>query len=133
LKNTIKKNEILRGRLAFQNIFQKGDSIKKGSVRIIFQFVPYSDDNPINVGFSVSKKIKKKIYKNRIKRIFREFYRLNKKDLYINSIKYKKSVRFIILFSDCIEEVLKRIGYNSLYPDLIFLFGELNYKIRLDQ
>jgi len=67
------KNEILRGRNSFNNVFKNGILIPGKYSSILFV-----KSNERKVGFAVSKKVKKAVFRNRQKRLLREIYRLNK-------------------------------------------------------
>ncbi|HDQ00672.1 MAG TPA: ribonuclease P protein component [bacterium] len=72
-KFTLTKAEILSGRDNFKEIFEKGKLIH-GQFTIVFYFPA----NGKKVGFVVSKTEKKAVRRNRLKRMMREIYRLNK-------------------------------------------------------
>ena len=69
----LRKNEILRGRNSFSNVFKNGKLIsgKYGSIL-------YIKSDSKKIGFVVSKRFKRAVFRNRQKRLLREIYRLNK-------------------------------------------------------
>jgi len=67
------KNEILRGRANFNNVFKNGEWISGK-----YSSVLYVESDSRKIGFVVSKNIKKAVIRNRQKRLLREIYRLNK-------------------------------------------------------
>jgi len=81
----LRKNEILRGRVDFNNVFKNGEWISGKYSSLL-----YIKSDSRKVGFVVSKKIKKAVFKNRQKRLLREIYRLNK-------IKFPESFHIVLL------------------------------------
>jgi ribonuclease P protein component len=72
-KFKLQKNEILRGKENFNNVFEFGVVISGKNVSIF-----YLQADSRKIGFIVSKKVKKAVSRNRYKRVLREIYRLNK-------------------------------------------------------
>ena len=81
-KLTFQKSERLTGEIRIKELFEKGDFLLSYPFRIGFVVVPESDV-PAKVVISVPKKrFKHAVDRNRLKRLIRESYRLNKKSLY---------------------------------------------------
>ena len=73
------KNEKLKSKKTIDSLFTEGKSVGKYPLRLVFIPDNFEDDVPLKMGVSVSKKyFKKAVHRNRIKRLLRECYRLNK-------------------------------------------------------
>lgn len=95
---TFNKQEKLKLKKLIETLFKEGKSITLFPLRIIFLQKDHDKDKPLQVGFSVPKRlIKKAVDRNRIKRQLREVYRLNKKDFYQM---IEKKYIIMILFMD---------------------------------
>ena len=78
------KTEKLKSRKAIDELFARGKSQSIFPIRISYQFltIEVNEKPGLKVGVSVSKKhFKKAVDRNRIKRLLREAYRLQKNDL----------------------------------------------------
>ena len=74
----LSKSEILRDKRDFNNVYSKGRSyVNKNLVLYVL------DDERYNgkIGFAAGKKLGNAVVRNRVKRLLREAYRLNKKNL----------------------------------------------------
>jgi len=81
-KLTFQKTERLTGEIRIKGLFEKGEFLLSYPFRIGYVVAPQSDV-PVKVVISVPKKrFKHAVDRNRIKRLIRESYRLNKKSLY---------------------------------------------------
>lgn len=80
---TYKKKEKLKSKKAVDQIFTNGKSISAYPLRLVF----VKNNTSLKVGVSVSKRnFKNAVHRNRIKRLLREAYRLNKSVLYDNQL-----------------------------------------------
>ena len=73
--NSFPKEERIRRRVDYQRIFQKGEKRKTEHFRI------YICPNPLahgRLGMSVGKRVGGAVVRNHLKRLIREFFRLNK-------------------------------------------------------
>lgn len=83
MRFTFGKQEKLKSRKLIEKLFTEGSSVKKFPVRLVFLQTEHTSDFPVQVGFSVPKRnFKKAVDRNRIKRLLREAYRLQKNSLY---------------------------------------------------
>lgn len=94
MKRTYGKQEKLKSRKAIQQLFVEGDTVAAFPLRLVFLKKAHDANTTLKVGVSVSKrKIKKAVDRNRIKRILREAYRLNKE-----SFQHPNGDQFIGMF-----------------------------------
>ena len=91
-----RKEERLCSKKIIEKLFSDGESILVYPVKVLFLKIPLSSDYPAQAAFSVGRRNFKKAYqRNRLKRMMREGYRLNKNSLY-NSIQQSQYAVFFI-------------------------------------
>lgn len=96
MKFTFQKKERLKSQKLIESLFNEGQSVMAYPLRLVYKKASFDDDVLIKTGISVSKRqFKKAVDRNRIKRLLRETYRLNK-HLYFNNI--TTSYAFMILY-----------------------------------
>ena len=83
MRNTLGKDERLKSRKKMEVLFQKGNSFLKSPIRVLWMFSDKELLFPAQIMFTVPKKLfKKSTDRNRIKRLMREAYRMNKGQIY---------------------------------------------------
>jgi ribonuclease P protein component len=83
VKFTLGKNERLKHRKLIEHLFGTGKSFVTTPFRVHYTFEKLQSKFPAQAGFTASSKIfKRAVDRNRIKRLTREAYRLQKGDLY---------------------------------------------------
>jgi len=83
MKNTLGKEERLKSRKLIEKLYQEGKSVKAFPLRMIFLQTEHASKFPAQVGVSVPKRnFKLAVHRNRIKRLMRETYRLQKNIVY---------------------------------------------------
>ena len=92
--------EKLKSKKLIDILFSSGKSVSKFPLKLIYAPISFEDDVKIKAGVSVSKRnFKKAVDRNRIKRLLREAYRLNKHIIY-NSFDKKYVCMFLYLGKD---------------------------------
>ena len=94
------KSEKLKSLKLFEQLFQEGKSLNKFPFKLLWIKEIPSTDFPVKVGFAVSsRKIKLAVKRNRMKRLMRESYRLNKKALIDYCIKNEMGLAMVFMFN----------------------------------
>ncbi len=93
------KSEKLKSRKALNELFTKGRSFSVFPVKVFYMPLPEAIADPVKAGVGVSARIfKKAVDRNRIKRLLRECYRLNKLSLHASIAKSGKKTAVFFLY-----------------------------------
>jgi ribonuclease P protein component len=100
-----KKCEKLCGEITVNKLFLEGDSFLVYPLRVVWKIAHESDQYPLRILTSVpKKKLKHAVDRNRVKRLIRESYRLNRSELreYVIQRNLRIEVAFIWIPSELI-------------------------------
>jgi len=112
IKFTLSANERLKSRKKIQELFAAGKVINFPPFRIIHQL--QNDDAPLQFGVAVgTRQFKKAVDRNRIKRLMREAYRLQKNELKELLIGKQKSLALFVIYT------------GKTIPDYPFVFEKM--------
>ena len=115
---TFKKEEKLKSRKTIEQLFRDGRSFSVFPFRVLWKFTGTSVA-PVQTGFAVSSKhFKKAVDRNRIKRLMREAYRLQKNDLQNQLRQQQKQMAVFIIY----------VG-NDL-ADYSFIFDKMDHVLK---
>lgn len=85
MRNTLGKQERLKSKKLIEKLYAEGDSVKTFPLRMVYVQTAHTSDFPCQLGVSVAKKnYKLAVDRNRLKRLMRETYRLQKQIVYNN-------------------------------------------------
>lgn len=119
MKFTFNKKEKLKSEKLINRLFAEGQSVVAYPLRLVYLPVVFDDGVQVKTGVSVSKRnFKKAVDRNRIKRLLREAYRLEKGKYFNN---FSASYAFMILYIgkdgtdfDTIEQKMKELFQKFL-------------------
>ena len=96
MKYSYNKIEKLKSKKLVEQLFSEGKSVSASPLRLIYLETSFEDGVKLKTGVSVSKRnFRKAVDRNKIKRLLREAYRLNK-PIYFNNITTQYA--FMILY-----------------------------------
>lgn len=116
-KFTLKNKERLKGMKVIQRLFKEGKSFSQFPLRVIY-LETECRDAALQAGFTVSTRhFKHAVDRNRIKRLMRESYRLQKNPLADKLIKSQRQLAVFFIFTAAelpkYEEIFEKVG-NAL-------------------
>ena len=128
MKNTLGKQERLKSKKLIEKLYAEGTSVKSFPLRMMFIQTTHTSSFPCQVGVSVAKRnYKLAADRNRLKRLMRETYRLQKQIVYNNLDKH-----YVFMISYIGREEIK---YEDLYlkmEKLLTLFID-KVKVKTDE
>jgi ribonuclease P protein component len=93
------KSERLKSRKLIEHLFSRGRSISVFPLKVLFDFVPDAEV-PLQAGVTTSSRhFKKAVQRNRVKRVLREVYRLQKSPLEQALTAANKSIILFFIFT----------------------------------
>jgi ribonuclease P protein component len=120
------KQEKLKSKNTIDLLFSKGKSVSKYPLRLVYVESTFSENVPLKMGVSVSKKhFKKAVDRNYFKRVLRETYRLNKHALIDN---LDKPYAFMLLYQS-----KDRLSYEEINTKTIQLFEKFLNAIKKEE
>lgn len=125
-KLTLSKAERLKSKTTLEALFKEGNTIKCGSLVLLWQFQNPAVPSPVQVAFSVPKKIfRKATDRNKIKRRMRESYRINRSGLYELLIERNKQLALFFLYRNG-----EAMGHADLQDKIIVALARLEKEIK---
>ena len=128
MRNTLGKQERLKSKKLIEKLYAEGDSVKAFPLRMMYVQTAHTSEFPCQVGVSVAKRnYKLAVDRNRLKRLMRETYRLQKQIVYNNL-----DEPYVFMISYIGREEIK---YEDLYlkmQKLLTLFTD-KVKVKADE
>lgn len=129
MRQTFRKQESLRGRGAFRDVYTRGERIEGKFVRcfVIKANTAASPDSPrVVIGTSVSRTVKSAVERNRIKRFVRESYRTHKSILYGTAEHRSSSMKILFVFPARRSDTGRRPSYREIESDIVQIIGAID-------
>ncbi len=100
IRYTLGKEERLKSRKLIDQLFKEGKSFSFFPFRVVWKYLPSTSDSFLKAGFTVSTKhFKKAVDRNRIRRLMKEAYRLQKNDLQKGLEQSDKPLAIFIIYT----------------------------------
>ena len=133
MKNfSLSKNERVKLKKDFQKVYTKGKILHSSQKKLKVNYYLESSVNEvcIKAAFAVSKKAGNAVWRNRVKRLFREAYRTNKLPLY--DLCSTKNLSLLMIFSPSYinQKQNKKIKLDFILQDFIGLLEKVKSKVQ---
>ena len=125
MSNSLKKDERLKSRKRISQLFAGKKTIKKGSFILYFD-VDTSDDLSIKISISASKKkMPRAVDRNRMKRLMREAFSLQKESFLANFEGENVQMALMLI---CLSE--KLLSFEETQEKIKLILSRLNREIK---
>jgi ribonuclease P protein component len=118
--------ERIKSKKDFEELYSSGKILisSKKKIKAIF-LIKNNPEEGIKIAAVVSKKLGNAVWRNRIKRLIKESYRLNKQEIKEQAFKAGKNIKLIFSAYALSEKNNKKISLNEIAPDILELIGLL--------
>ena len=121
---TLGKKERLKSRKQIEQLFNSGQRFVVPSFRVFYSFMPATDQQEtetLQAGFSASSRnFRTAVSRNRIKRLTREAYRLQKNELKVQLEEQNRKLNVFFIYTG--KELP---GYNEVYESISLALSRL--------
>ena len=123
--------EKLKSRNEIKKVISNGVTIFSADKKIKAIYLADEKKNKTSVKMTptVFKKLGCAVWRNRIKRLIRESYRLNKKDLILKSTKKKVELRIIFSPQNINEKSNKHVKLKEITPGMLDVINKIKERI----
>lgn len=133
-KYSLSKKERIVGKKLFDTIYKNGliffSDDKK--IKTIFLFEKNSEKPFVKISVAISKKAGTAVWRNRIKRLLRESYRLNKSVL-VEFVKSEKlNLNIVFSANDLNQKNNRKINLDEIMPDVVNVLDKIIDYIKIN-
>jgi len=124
-------NERIKSRKDFEDLYSRGITVFSSTKKIkaVYIIDQNSDKPGIKISVAVSRKSGKAIWRNRVKRLLKDSYRLNKNILVIKVINLNFFIRLIFSPYSINMRKNKNIYLGEVMPDVIEIMSRISCDI----
>ncbi|MBZ0179386.1 MAG: ribonuclease P protein component [Melioribacteraceae bacterium] len=123
----LSKKERIKSKKEFQRVYSEGNTLfsPRNSIKAIYLIVDDKSNPGIRVAFAVHKKAGKAVWRNRMKRLLRETYRLNKNLVLPKVVDSGKRLFLVFSPNSLNEKDNKKIHLNEVMPEVLSILNKL--------
>lgn len=132
MKNfSLSRNERVRKKKDFEKIYSSGKILFSSDklIKCLYIFEQNSKDIGVKIASAVSSKAGKSVWRNRVKRLIKESYRLNKKLILPKAIEKNIEAKIIFSPNKLNEEKYSKIKLADIFPGITELIKKISQKI----
>ena len=123
----LSKNERIKSKKEFEIVYSRGKTVYSGNREL--KAVYYSEKDSafpgVKCAFAVHKRSGKAVWRNRVKRLLRESYRLNKHSLVSKCVSKNRMLFVIFSLNSINQQNRKEIFLKDVFPNAVDILNQL--------
>jgi len=131
-QHDLSQKERIKSKKSFNELFTAGKVLisKDQKIKAVYLVEKKTEEFGVKIAAAVSKKHGKAVWRNRVKRLIRASYRLNKEEL--TALCKKKNILLRVVFStfSMTEETMKKMSLKDIMPGVIDLMQRIESNIK---
>lgn len=129
----LSSDERIKSKKDFETLYSSGKVVISSDKKIkAIYLIENNPESIVKIAAAVSRKLGKAVWRNRIKRLIRESYRLNKQDLLSVVSSEGKSLKIIFSAYNLNEKKNKKIKLNEIMPGVLEVMSHIKKNIWRD-
>jgi ribonuclease P protein component len=123
-------NERIKSKKDFNELYSSGKILVSSNQKIkAIYLIKENPEERIKIAAVVSKKLGNAAWRNRVKRLIKESYRLNKQEIISSAEKSQKKINLIFSAFALSEKKNKKIKLDEIAPDVVELMNKIKKKL----
>lgn len=128
---SLSRRERIKSKKEFDRIYTAGKTVfsEDKKLKAVYLYDPAASETGVKIALAVSKKAGNAVWRNRLKRLIKEAYRLNKEPLYLKAQEEKFLLKIVFSANYLNEAKNKHLNFQQILTSVLDLLNNIKREI----